>query len=203
MSTTIGPAEAMVACLRRVRSTRPHARQSDHQLVTRAAQGDELAVAELYDRHARLAYSVAFGITRNSIFAQDAVQDAFLQLWLKPAKIDPKRTSIAAWIVLLARRRAIDLTRSEARAARPRYTSAAELESPAADEQALTSIEGQRARAALRRLTPEQLAVIDLAYFRGLSQSEIARTLAITIGTVKSRTHTALACLRATLADAA
>jgi RNA polymerase sigma factor (sigma-70 family) len=201
MLGTIVPTEAVVERLRRARSRRIRADDSDHELVASVSRGNELALAELYDRHGSLAYGVALRVTRDRALAEDAVQETFVQLWKHAELIDPRRTSVAAWIVLLARRRAIDLTRCETRTTRPLPVSPSELETPAAEEHALTNLEGRRARAAVRTLAPDQLAVIELAYYQGLSQTEIARALAVPLGTVKSRTFAALACLRSALGD--
>ena len=174
-------------------------RFTDHELMAAMSRGDHDALAELYDRHGRLAYGVALHITQDAMLAQDAVQEAFLQIWRGAAAVDRRRTSITAWVVLLARRRAIDLTRGHVRSARTPPVH--ERDAPAAEEQALTNLESRRARAALKTLTPEQLDVIQLAYYRGLSQSEIATERGIPIGTVKSRTHSALQDLRVALSD--
>ena len=165
------------------------------------ARGDAHALTTVYDRHGRLAYRIALQITGNATSAEDAVQEAFVQLWLHASTIDPERTSLVAWIVLLARRRAIDLVRRETRATRARSLRPEQTEAPAADEVALVEHERLRARAALSRLEPGHRDVIELAYYRGLSQSEIARALAIPLGTVKSRTRSALACLRHALSE--
>ena len=202
MTTTIVPTEVMVSRLRRLVAPRRLEQRSDHDLVAGAADGDTRAFSELYDRHGALAYGVALRVTRDVASAQDAVQEAFVQLWLGASRVDPGRTSVAAWIVLLARRRAIDLARRETRAARTLSTPLHDLETPAAEVHALVRIESERARAALCTLTPDQRAVIELAYYRGLSQSEIACALEIPTGTVKSRTRTALAVLRVALAGA-
>ena len=134
MGTTIVSAEATAEGLRKIPPPRTHAERSDHQLVTGAADCDALALAELFDRHGALAYGVAVRVTRNAMCAQDAVQEAFLQLWCKASTIDPTRTSVAAWITLLARRRAIDIARRETNATRPRLVPQSELETPAAEE---------------------------------------------------------------------
>lgn len=201
IGTTIVRARSVAKDRRQRRAPRKYAEQSDRQLVAGASDRDALALAELFDRHGALAYGVAMGVTRNPMCAQDAVQDAFVQLWLKASTIDTTRTSVAAWITMLARRRAIDITRREANASRPRLASRAELETPPAEEQALIRIESQRARDALEALNPAQRTVIELAYYRGLSQAEIAESLEIPLGTVKSRTFSALACLRTRFAS--
>lgn len=199
MGTTIVPPGATNEGRLKIPRSRSHADQSDHQLIAATSDRDPLALAELFDRHGKLAYGIAVRVTRDPMCAQDAVQDAFVQLWCNAATIDLARTSAAAWIALLARRRAIDITRREASATRVRVVTKPELATRSAEEHALISVESRRARAALAALTPDQRTVIELAYFRGLSQSEIAKTLTIPLGTVKSRTFTALAGLRAHL----
>jgi RNA polymerase sigma-70 factor (ECF subfamily) len=140
---------------------------------------------------------VALAITRDGMLAEDAVQEAFLQLWRGAAQIDLRRTSVAAWAILLARRRAIDLTRRHAQDGRT--PPLAERSAPAAEEHVLTLLESRRTRAALQSLSAEQRGVIELAYSRGLSQAETAEELDLPLGTVKSCTHSALRALSAAL----
>jgi RNA polymerase sigma factor (sigma-70 family) len=199
VSTGVAISEEAASSRGRVYSQLAHREQSDVQLISRVARGDDDALAELYDRHGRLAYGVALRVTRDSMLAQDAVQEAFVALWRTAPQFDPRRASVAGWIVLLVRRRAIDLGRRETRSTRALHTWPPELESPAAEHHALTRLESARARVALRGLAPEQRAVLQLAYYDGLSQSEIATALEIPIGTVKSRTFAALEHLRTAL----
>jgi RNA polymerase sigma-70 factor (ECF subfamily) len=187
--------------LARSPSPRTRTRSTDQQLVRALLRGDEGALGLLFDRHGRAAYGVALHITRDAQLAEDAVQEALLQLWRGAVRIDLERTSIVAWMILLTRRRAIDLTRHHVQGARPSPFS--ERAAPAAEEQALTLLESRRTRAALQSLSQEQRSVIELAYYRGLSQSETAETLGIPIGTVKSRTHSALKDLHSALSGAA
>jgi RNA polymerase sigma-70 factor (ECF subfamily) len=177
---------------------------TDSALVARCALGDEAALAALYDRYASLAYGLALRIVRDATLAEDVVQEAFLGLWRGAARFDQARAKVSTWLLTMVHHKAVDAVRREQ--ARPRP--AAEEAPERADD---TDVAGDVVRAddaaavrrALAGLTPPQRQVLELAYFGGLSQSEVAERLGEPIGTIKSRTHAALARLRELLEQGA
>jgi RNA polymerase sigma-70 factor (ECF subfamily) len=180
------------------------AEPSDVRLVARCAEGDEGALAELYDLFGRAAYALALRIVRDAAQAEDVVQEAFLDLWRSAARFDPARSRPASYLLTFVHRRAVDLIRREQ--ARPQrggdvedIASRANADDPPAS--LIVSEQGASVRRALADLPPPQRQVLELAYFKGLSQSEIAEHLGEPLGTVKSRTHVALARLRELLGE--
>jgi len=177
---------------------------SDVLLVARCAKGDEGALAELYDQFGRAAYALALRIVRDASQAEDVVQEAFMDLWRGAARFDPDRSRPASYLLTFVHRRAVDLVRREQ--ARPQRGGdvediadrAGKDDVPAA---LITSEQGENVRRALTELPPPQRQVLELAYFKGLSQSEIAEHLGEPLGTVKSRTHVALSRLREVLGE--
>jgi RNA polymerase sigma-70 factor (ECF subfamily) len=177
---------------------------SDVLLVARCAKGDEGALSELYDLFGRAAYALALRIVRDASQAEDVVQEAFLDLWKSAARFDPSRSRPASYLLTFVHRRAVDLVRREQ--ARPqRGADVADVaDRPGSDDVAgalVTSEQGAGVRRALAELSPAQREVLELAYFAGLSQSEIAERLNEPLGTVKSRTHVALSRLRELLGE--
>ena len=149
---------------------------SDEALVALVASGDEGALAELYDRVGRMAYGLAFRVLRDERLAEDAVQDAFLGLWRTAAGFSAERAKATTWILTLVHRRAVDLVRrEERRRAEPlddETRDAATTES--AEDAAWLGFERERVQAALRQLPDTQREAIELAYYGGFSQSELA-----------------------------
>ena len=177
---------------------------SDVQLVVRCANGDEGALAELYDLFGRAAYALALRIVRDASQAEDVVQEAFLDLWRGAARFDPSRSRPASYLLTFVHRRAVDLVRREQ--ARPQRGGGVEdiAERPGAEDVAGSLVareQGATVRTALAELPAPQRQVLELAYFKGLSQSEIADHLGEPLGTVKSRTHVALSRLRELLGE--
>ena len=165
---------------------------ADAALLARAADGDEDAVAGLYDTYARPLYGYGLRRLGDPLLAEELVQAVLTRLWQKAARYDPERGSLRTWVFTIARTTAIDLYRRQGRA-----TPQASLpeEADTADElDRLLRAEG--VRAALERLTPEHREVLDLAYFRGFTQAEVAARLGVPLGTVKSRTYYALKAFR-------
>ena len=168
----------------------------DRELVRRCAQGDEGSLSELHKRHASLCRRRAFEVLRNHALAEEAVQDAFLDLWRIAGAFDPDRAAARTWLCVLVHRRAVDISRREARhhlsdnaLARP------DPASYTAEELLLVQIDRRQVRLALNRLSPAHQQVIELAYWGGLSQSQIAVQCGVPVGTIKSRTFDALARL--------
>src|SRR5690349_19841149 len=175
-------------------------RAADENALARMAQGEGDAVAELYDRHARSIYSLAVRILGDSAEAEDVVQEVFSQAWRQASRYSASRGAVAAWLLTMARSRAID--RLRAKRARPGGVSddrvAAKLADagPPADSQVLSSEQVARVRAALDELPLLQRAAIELAYFEGLTHAEIASRLEQPLGTVKTRIRLAMLRLR-------
>lgn len=174
---------------------------ADHALVERMIAGDERALGELYDRYARTAYALAFAIVGDRDDAEEVVVDAFGQVWRGASAFDPARGSLAAWLTTITRTRALDLVRARGR--RVRASLRAAQSNDAAPEPADRALERSDAHrvvsGALGALTEPQRRVIELAYFDGMSQSEIAVELGEPLGTVKTRIRTALERLRGAL----
>jgi RNA polymerase sigma-70 factor, ECF subfamily len=165
------------------------------ELLRACSNGDEEALGSLYDRYGNLSYGLAFRILRNAALAEEAVQDAFLTVWRQAATYDRDRGKVSTWILTLVHRRAVDLVRRQQRSNALMMDLAAKPPTPveSLDEDVARRVELQ---AALRLLSSAEREVLDLAYWDGLTQSQIARALGIPLGTVKSRTFSALAKLR-------
>lgn len=163
--------------------------------------GDQRALDLLYDRHNPLMYSVALRILRTPSEVEDTIQDAWVQIWLRAGTYDSTRGCVAAWALTVARNRAIDRLRSlNARQnAETQSRISAHADTPTLmDGAAAASIQGElheRVCNALATLTAPQRKALELAYFGGLSQSEIAQALEVPLGTVKSWTRQALSQL--------
>ncbi|MBI4260919.1 MAG: sigma-70 family RNA polymerase sigma factor [Actinobacteria bacterium] len=175
----------------------------DRELVRRLADGDRDAFRELFRRYAPTALAVARRVIRHARLAEEAVQEGFLALWGDPRRYDPARGSVRAWLMSAVHHRAVDLVRRE-EAQRRRATEAPP--DPAPTDPGTTVVEEaglreERAavRAALEDLPPEQRRVIELMYYGGRSQSQIAGDLGLPLGTVKSRTLLGMRRLRAAL----
>jgi len=175
------------------------------RLLAAMAQGDKGALAGLYDALARPLYSLAYRITGDAAEAQDVVQDVFLQIWHKAASYEPGRGSVFGWAATLTRNRAIDRVRMRKRRGELLAESAQELQpapSGATGDAAGSLWLQEKAgavRAALGQLAPEQRQAIELAYYTGLTQQEIAGRLNEPLGTIKARIRRGLLKLRETL----
>lgn len=169
----------------------------DAALVRAIAAGDRDALARLYDRYASLLLGLGLRIVRDRREAEDVLHDVFLEVWRCARDYDLARGRVRTWLIVRMRSRALDVTKS-ARVSR-RSGDDAVLERVVAEGDVTGSPDRQRVRTALARLTVEQRAVLELAYFDGQSCSEIAARLAIPIGTVKSRLAAGLARLRQVL----
>ncbi len=181
----------------------PPAPASDAALVARVARSDDAALGTLYDRHNRVAYAIALRVVRDRGLAEDAVQDAFLSVWKGAHSFRSEQTSVRGWILMLVHRRAVDLVRREQRRRSDvldeRHERGDDAAGPA-DEASLVGLREQVQRA-LGFLPDAQREVLELAYYGGLTQTEVAARVDAPLGTVKSRTSTALTALRRALAD--
>ena len=169
----------------------------DRSLLVRVAAGDVAALRALYDEHAARAIAIAMRILRNVEEAEDVVQDTFLEVWRRSAQFDDARGTAVAWIVTIARSRAIDRLRATQTAGRA-------LDGVVANEDVMRTAlpspvdrmeerrEGTRVATALAALPAPQRETIELAYFEGLSQSEIAAKTGTPLGTVKMQVKLAI-----------
>jgi RNA polymerase sigma factor (sigma-70 family) len=182
-----------------------HAHLSDEALVALVARGDEDALAELYDRVGRIAYGLALRILRDERHAEDAVQEAFLQVWRSAATFRPERAKASTWVLTLVHRRAVDLVRREERRQADPLTddSAAVTAAEQTDEAAWLRFERERVQTALKQLPDLQREALELSYYGGFSQSELAERLGVPLGTIKSRMFSGLARLRELLDESA
>jgi RNA polymerase sigma-70 factor, ECF subfamily len=179
---------------------------ADLDCVRRLADGDNSAVGALYDRHASAIYSLALRILEDEAEAEDVVQEVFAQAWRQAGRDDTSRGSVAAWLLVMTRTRSIDRVR--ARRARPEGQPAADeaallgLQASAADvaNELVAAEAARRVRNALNALPLLQRLAIELAYYEGLSQREIAERLEQPLGTVKTRIRLGLLKLRDELA---
>jgi RNA polymerase sigma-70 factor (ECF subfamily) len=179
---------------------------ADRRALEGMARGEHGALAELYDRHGRLVYSLALRVLRDQGDAEDVVQDVFSQAWRQASRYESSRGPVIAWLMNLARSRAIDRLRS--RRARPE-TGADDAEvarmpdlAPPIDDQLALSDQAERIRAAVEQLSLLQRVAIELAFYEGLTHVEIAERLELPLGTVKTRIRQGLAKLKERLAGA-
>jgi RNA polymerase sigma factor (sigma-70 family) len=183
--------------------SRELAHLSDEALVALAARSEQSALAELYDRYGRPAYGLALRVVRDESLAEDAVQEAFLTVWRTAARFVPEKGKASTWILTLVHRRAVDVVRREQRRRTDSLEQAPEPGGGAADEEAWLRLQRERVQAALRQLPDQQREALELAYYGGFTQSELAERLGQPIGTIKSRMFTGLTRLRELLGDAA
>jgi RNA polymerase sigma-70 factor, ECF subfamily len=182
-------------------------RLADEDLMPLVQRKDAAAFELVYDRHGGAAYSLAYRIVGDRASAEDVTQEAFLSLWRSGARYDRARGSVRTWLLGVVRNRAIDALRREATRAPtveldlerlPDRGPTAEL----TDSKALRQEAAREVRGALRMLPADQLKVIELAYFAGLSHSEIAEALGMPLGTVKGRMRLGMEKIRSTMAEA-
>jgi RNA polymerase sigma-70 factor (ECF subfamily) len=173
----------------------------DVALIERVAAHDERAVAELYDRHSRLLYSLILRILRDAGDAEDVLQEVFVALWTRVQTYDPSLGAPVAWLVRIARNRAIDRLRASVVRARAVDSAPVEvLPPPTPEENATIAQERRTVVEALAALSSEQRVLIEGAYFLGLTHSELAERYRLPLGTVKTRIRSAMQTLRAALA---
>lgn len=182
--------------------------RADAELLRRVAGGDRAAFGEFYDRFSRPLFATALRIVQDSAEAQDIVHDAFVVVWEKASTFEAQRGSAFSWVVTLVRNRAIDRVRSRRR--RNELLSASvpadlgyhdDAQSRPADSQATAGDDARAVRTAIAALAPDQQKALELAFFGGLTQEEIARSLGEPLGTVKARIRRGLLKLRDSLAS--
>ena len=174
---------------------------SDEALVALVSRSDESALAELYDRIGGTAYGLAYRVLRDEALAEDAVQEAFLALWRSAGSFVPERAKASTWILTLVHRRAVDVVRREQRRRTEPLEAAPEPAEGSAEEAAWLRLDRERVQAALAQLPDQQREAIELAYYGGYTQSELADRLGQPVGTIKSRMFAGLTRLRELLED--
>jgi RNA polymerase sigma-70 factor (ECF subfamily) len=180
------------------------AREDDADLISRVAARDAGALRKLYDRFASRVMAVAVRVLGSPAEAEEVVQDAFVEVWRRAEQFDASRGAASTWITSIARNRAIDRVRTRGAQARASEGAEHEAQAQPARPTPLEDVEQVQARTrieeALKTLPAEQRLVIELAYFEGLSQSEIAAKTGDPLGTVKGRVRSAMEKLAALLA---
>jgi RNA polymerase sigma-70 factor, ECF subfamily len=182
----------------RVSGTQVTGGKDDAALIARLRAGDEAAMGDLYDRYSGVVYGVALRVLGNTMTAEDVLQEVFLQLWRNPQAFDADRGRLAPWLAVIARNRAIDLLRR-----RPMeddidelpISTGIDLEDEAAERMAIDKVRG-----ALGQLPQDQRKLLEMAYFEGMTHSEIAARTGDPLGTVKTRIRSGLLALRKTFA---
>ncbi len=181
-------------------------RLADEDLMPLIGEKDAGAFEVFYDRHGGAAYSLAYRIVGEKAAAEDVTQEAFVSIWRSGARFDRARGSVRSWTLGIVRNRAIDLLRTRSsRAPKLGFDDEIVLEQRPSgeftDEEALRRETAKEVRGALGELPGEQSKVIELAYFGGFSQSEIAAMLSVPLGTVKGRMRLGLEKIRGQLAE--
>jgi len=175
---------------------------SDHGLLALVARGDRDAFARLYDLYAGPAYSLALRVVRDRDLAADVVQEAFLAIWNQASKFDSSRGQPSTWILTVTHHKAVDTVRREERRRADAIDEARDIPDASlpVEDQAWQGVAREQVRAAMSKLPDPHREVLELAYFAGYTQSQLAERLAVPIGTVKSRTFAAMNALRELLA---
>jgi RNA polymerase sigma-70 factor (ECF subfamily) len=172
----------------------------DASLVQRLLQRDMRAFEQIYDRHSRLVYGLVYRIVQQAGTAEEVVQDIFLQLWRNAAQYDASRGPFLPWLLTMARHRALDTLRLKSERQRRREDQTEELPAvcmaPQFEKQLDEKRRALQVRELMTSLQPQQKRAIELAYFEGLSHTEIAATLREPLGTVKSWIRNGLMRLR-------
>lgn len=181
-------------------------RLADEELMPLVGRKDPEAFEVLYDRHGGVAFSLAYRIVGDRAAAEEVTQEAFISVWRSGARFDAARGSVRSWLLSVVRNRAIDFLRSRAgKAPKLTFDDDAVLEQRPAeeltDEEAMRHETAQELRGAVGSLPGEQAKVIELAYFGGFSQSEIAAMLGVPLGTVKGRMRLGMEKIRGELAE--
>jgi RNA polymerase sigma-70 factor (ECF subfamily) len=177
----------------------------DRELIRSIAGGSSDALGRLYDRHAAAVFGLACRVTSRHDLAEEVVQDVFAQVWSQAGRYDSARATVAGWLVMMTRSRALDRLRSQR--ARPDQHVPAETDQlmsiaaagPDPEQVAITGRQAGQVRAALLDLPEMQRQLVELAYYDGLTHAEIAERTGVPLGTVKTRLRAATASLRGAL----
>ena len=180
--------------------------QYDEELARRLQRRDPDAMKDLYDRFGRLAYSVVLAIVRDASIAEDLVQETFLRVWNRIQAFEPGRGALGPWLLAIARNRAIDHLRSSAARMDRNCFELDVREHPSLfvdmEREVVNTDHARLIRHAIAKLNPNQQKVIELAYYEGLSQTEMATRLGQPLGTIKTWVRAALLILREELGQA-
>ena len=170
----------------------------DMRLVARIRAGDQLALSELYDRYSGVVYGVALRILQDTGAAEDLLQDIFLQLWRKPDAFDSSRGSLGGWLAVIARHRSIDRLRQR----KPERDIEDCVIASGTDlrDETERSLVIEKVRVAMEEMSPDQRKAMELAFFEGLTHTEIAEKTGEPLGTIKTRIRRGLQMLRARFA---
>ncbi len=163
-------------------------------LITRIRAADETAMGVLYDRYSGAVYGVALRVLRDTMAAEDVLQEVFLQLWRNSQTFDAERGRLAPWLAVIARNRAIDRLRR-----RPLEDDISELQIASGvnlEDEAAQKLVAEKVRAVLALLPPEQRRALEMAYFEGFTHTEIAGKTGEPLGTIKTRIRSGLLALR-------
>jgi len=177
-------------------STQPQPSLSDAEIIARIYSGDESAMAQLYDLYSHVVYAVALRVLSDSSAAEDILQDVFVQLWRNPQAFNASRGSLAAWLAVIARNRAIDQLRKKRPAAEAVdldtvVSANLDLQNTAERKQTIEKVRG-----VLASMPAEQRAALEMAFFEGLTHAEIAGKTGQPLGTVKTRIRSGLLAVR-------
>ncbi len=181
--------------------------KDEEGLAQRLRDRDPKVMGAIYDRYGRLVYSLIHRVVRDTGVAEDLTQETFLRVWNRAQAFDVKKGALGPWIVTVARNRAIDYLRSSDGRMAARSLELTDIEHPSRfagiDERALSIDRARRLKEAFEKLTPNQKTVIELAYYEGLSQTEMAERMQQPLGTVKTWVRGALKELRDQIGEAA
>jgi RNA polymerase sigma-70 factor, ECF subfamily len=180
---------------------RRYAHLSDEALVALVARSSDAALGELYDRYGGIAYGLALRVVRDATLAEDVVQEAFLGVWRSASRFVPERAKASTWILTFVHRRAVDLVRREERRRGEPLDRTHEPATGSTEEVAWLRFERERVQEALAQLPDQQREAIELAYYGGFTQAQLAERLGQPLGTIKSRVFNGLGRLRELLAD--
>lgn len=180
---------------------RPRTGRGEEDLALRLKRRDQNAMGELYDRYGKLVYSVIFRIVKETGTAEDLAQETFLRVWNRVQFFDPEKGTLGPWVLAVARNRAIDYLRSvDGRIAQRTFEYDGGVEHPESfgnlERDVINSDRARILKEAFTKLTPNQRVVIEMAYYEGLSQTEMADRMKQPLGTVKTWVRTALRILR-------
>ena len=184
-------------------AAKKRAATEEAQLVREVGAGSTDALSDLYDRYSGMLMALAFRVLRDRSDSEEVLQETFIQVWKQAERYDPARSSVSTWLVLITRSRAIDRLRS--RRVVDKTVTAVQNEkppthtSPSGTGDVLMHERRQRLQAEMAELPPEQNEVLELAFYRGMTQREISEATGIPLGTVKTRTLLAMKKLRKAL----